>query len=31
MENLIFKAIVGSQSYGTSTPTSDIEYKEFWG
>lgn len=27
MENLIFKAIVGSQSYGTSTPTSDIDYK----
>jgi uncharacterized protein len=25
--NLIFKAIVGSQSYGTSTPTSDIDYK----
>lgn len=23
----IFKAIVGSQSYGTSTPTSDIDYK----
>lgn len=27
MHNLIFKAIVGSQSYGTSTPTSDIDYK----
>lgn len=27
MENLIFKAIVGSQSYGTSTPESDIDYK----
>lgn len=27
MDNLIFKAIVGSQSYGTSTPTSDIDYK----
>lgn len=26
-EKLIFKAIVGSQSYGTSTPTSDIDYK----
>ncbi len=25
--NLIFKAIVGSQSYGTSVPTSDIDYK----
>lgn len=25
--NLIFKAVVGSQSYGTSTPTSDIDYK----
>ena len=25
--NLIFKAIVGSQSYGTSTPTSDIDHK----
>jgi len=24
---IIFKAIVGSQSYGTSTPTSDIDYK----
>lgn len=24
---LIFKAIVGSQSYGTSTPASDIDYK----
>lgn len=24
---LIFKAIVGSQSYGTSTPESDIDYK----
>lgn len=27
MENLLFKAIVGSQSYGTSTPQSDIDYK----
>ena len=27
MNNFIFKAIVGSQSYGTSTPTSDIDYK----
>ena len=27
MERLIFKAIVGSQSYGTSTPSSDIDYK----
>jgi hypothetical protein len=27
MNNMIFKAIVGSQSYGTSTPTSDIDYK----
>lgn len=27
MHKLIFKAIVGSQSYGTSTPTSDIDYK----
>lgn len=26
-DKLIFKAIVGSQSYGTSTPTSDIDYK----
>lgn len=26
-KELIFKAIVGSQSYGTSTPTSDIDYK----
>lgn len=26
-QNLIFKAIVGSQSYGTSTPTSDMDYK----
>jgi hypothetical protein len=26
-ENLIFKAIVGSQSYGTSTASSDIDYK----
>jgi hypothetical protein len=26
-ENIIFKAIVGSQSYGTATPTSDIDYK----
>lgn len=24
---LLFKAIVGSQSFGTSTPTSDIDYK----
>ena len=27
MNNLVFKAIVGSQSYGTSTPASDIDYK----
>lgn len=27
MNNFIFKAIVGSRSYGTSTPTSDIDYK----
>lgn len=27
MENIIFKAIVGSQSYGTATPASDIDYK----
>lgn len=27
MHNLIFKAIVGSQAYGTSTPQSDIDYK----
>ena len=27
MENLIFKAIVGSHSYGTATPTSDIDHK----
>lgn len=27
MNNLIFKAIVGSQSYGTSTPNSDVDYK----
>lgn len=27
MNNLVFKAIVGSQSYGTATPTSDIDYK----
>lgn len=27
MRNLIFKAVVGSQSYGTSTPTSDTDYK----
>ena len=27
MDQLIFKAIVGSQSYGTSTPTSDIDIK----
>lgn len=26
-ERLIFKAIVGSQAYGTSIPTSDIDYK----
>lgn len=26
-EEPIFKAIVGSQSYGTATPTSDIDYK----
>lgn len=26
-DKLLFKAIVGSQSYGTSTPTSDIDYK----
>ena len=26
MENLIFKAIVGSQTYGTATPQSDIDY-----
>lgn len=26
-QKLIFKAIVGSQSYGTSTPESDIDYK----
>lgn len=25
--NLIFKAIVGSQAYGTAIPTSDIDYK----
>jgi len=25
--NTIFKAIVGSQSYGTSIPTSDVDYK----
>lgn len=25
--NLIFKAVVGSQAYGTSIPTSDIDYK----
>ena len=24
---IIFKAIVGSQSYGTNLPTSDIDYK----
>ena len=24
---IIFKAVVGSQSYGTSTPESDIDYK----
>lgn len=27
MNNLIFKAVTGSQSYGTSTPTSDTDYK----
>lgn len=27
MDKLLFKAIVGSQSYGTATPTSDIDYK----
>jgi len=27
MNRLIFKAIVGSQAYGTATPTSDIDYK----
>lgn len=27
MDNLIFKAIVGSQSYGTSIPTSDVDYR----
>ncbi len=27
MENIIFKAIVGSQSYGTNIATSDIDYK----
>lgn len=27
METMIFKAVVGSQSYGTSTPTSDIDHK----
>lgn len=26
-DKLLFKAIVGSQSYGTSTPISDIDYK----
>ncbi len=26
-DKLVFQAIVGSQSYGTSTPTSDIDYK----
>ena len=26
-EKIIFKAVVGSQSYGTSTPTSDVDYK----
>lgn len=25
--NLLFRAVVGSQAYGTSTPTSDIDYK----
>jgi hypothetical protein len=27
MEKIIFKSIVGSRSYGTSIPTSDIDYK----
>ena len=27
MENIIFKAIVGSQAYGTSTPESDTDHK----
>jgi uncharacterized protein len=27
MDHLIFKAIVGSQSHGTATPTSDIDHK----
>lgn len=27
MENIIFKAIVGSQSYGTNIATSDVDYK----
>lgn len=27
MENIIFKAIVGSQSYGTNIDTSDVDYK----
>lgn len=27
VDNLIYKAIVGSQSYGTATPASDIDYK----
>ena len=26
-EDIIFKTIVGSQAYGTSTPESDIDYK----
>lgn len=26
-QNLIFKAVVGSQSYGTATPESDVDYK----
>lgn len=29
--NLLFRAIVGSQAYGTSTPTSDIDYKGIYG
>jgi|ERR1035437_195441 hypothetical protein len=28
--NIIFKAIVGSQVYGTSTPNSDIDYKSVY-
>ncbi len=27
MENIIFKTVVGSQAYGTATPTSDIDIK----